>query len=313
MTPSPLEAPRVAVVTIVRGRHDHLRGQLWGLRRQTRVPDLHVVVAMDDPQVPGVLALEDTPWPTRVVPLAAPDGRLPLSAARNAGAAVAATQGATVLVVLDVDCIPAPGLVARYAEVVADLAGREPDRPVLACGEVRYLDAGTSRLGPGLRTWHALDRGSRVHPARPAVPAGVTRAEDERLFWSLSFATTPRSWTRLGGFDEGYLGYGGEDTDFGQRLRHADGAMFWVGGALAYHQHHESQSPPVRHVVDVVANANRFAARWGWWPMHGWLEELDDLGLVRREEGGTYVVTARGRQRAGVVPPSGGPATTGTA
>ena len=46
-----VEAPVVAVITIAHGRHDHLRGQIAGLAGGSRVPDLHVVAAMDDPEI----------------------------------------------------------------------------------------------------------------------------------------------------------------------------------------------------------------------------------------------------------------------
>ena len=39
---------RVAFITIVHGRHDHLERQFWGLASQPCRPDLVVVVAMDD-------------------------------------------------------------------------------------------------------------------------------------------------------------------------------------------------------------------------------------------------------------------------
>ena len=286
---------RVAVVTIIHGRHDHLLGQLWGLRRQTRPPDLHVVVAMDDPAVGHLLGQQDArPWSTLVVHVPAQDGRLPLAAARNAGVAAATARNAKVLVLLDVDCIPTRCLVERYATVLDGRGPGESDRPLVACGEVRYLDARTTAIPAEERTWPELELGSRRHPARPAVSTGEREIHDLRLFWSLSFATTAESWRCIGGFDEEYVGYGAEDTDFGQRLGAARGTALWLGGALAFHQHHETHSPPLRHVRDVVENANRFADRWGWWPMQGWLDEFEDQGLVRREDSGEYVLTTRG-------------------
>ena len=57
------------------------------------------------------------------------------------------------------------------------------------------------------------------HPARPRPAADDGPAADDlRLFWSLSFAVDAARLGRVGGFDEAYVGYGGEDTDFGQRL-----------------------------------------------------------------------------------------------
>ena len=92
---SPDATGRVAVVTLAHGRHDHLRGLLAGLRAGTRVPDVLVVVAMDDDVIPD-LARRHTPagTQTQVVSVARQDGRLPLAAARNAGARCAARAGA---------------------------------------------------------------------------------------------------------------------------------------------------------------------------------------------------------------------------
>ena len=290
--------PCVAVVTLVRGRHAHLRAQRWGMRRQLRAPDLHVVVAMDDPDVAAVLegevAAAAPPWTTRVVDVPLVDGRLPVAAARNAGVAEARAAGAEVLVLLDGDCIPSAGLVDRYAGVLSDRCRREVDRPVVACGEVRHLDAATTGLDAEARTWEALDAGSSPRPRRPATSARGRRGADLRAFWSLSFATTAAAWDRVGGFDEEFVGYGGEDIDFGQRLGAAHGTLLWLGGAVAYHQHHDGHGPPARYVRQVVENANRFAQRWGWWPMRGLLGELEDIGLVTRGRDGRYAVTAQG-------------------
>ena len=55
------------------------------------------------------------------------------------------------------------------------------------------------------------------------APGEVVPAQDYNLFWSLSFALTADTWRRIeaefGGFDEGFSGYGGEDTDFARQLR----------------------------------------------------------------------------------------------
>ncbi|RYJ06329.1 MAG: glycosyltransferase family 2 protein, partial [Actinomycetales bacterium] len=122
------------------------------------------------------------------------------------------------------------------------------------------------------------------------VVGSVEPSDDHRLFWSLSFAVTPATWDRIGGFDEAYVGYGGEDTDFGQRARSAGVPMAWVGGADAFHQHHPVSRPPVEHVQDVVRNAEVFARRWGWWPMEGWLEAFEERGLVARSGDGWALV-----------------------
>jgi hypothetical protein len=125
-------AARIALVTIVHGRHDHLSRLLWGLGRQTRPPDVLVVVAIDDDDVESAVR-EAAPAgrPAGRVPVLVPSigragGRLPLAAARNLGALTSAGAGATGVVVLDVDCIPSPRLVERYAAVMEHGDGRRP-------------------------------------------------------------------------------------------------------------------------------------------------------------------------------------------
>jgi GT2 family glycosyltransferase len=251
---------RTAVITIASGRHDHLRRQRAGLAAGARVPDRHVVVSMGDPELARVVGAP-------VVTLPAGD-RLPLAQARNTGAAHALAAGADLLVFLDVDCIPGSDLVARYEEVAADGA--------LLCGPVTYL--------PPARDYPLSDlpRMTDPHPGRPAPgPRECRRGGDHALFWSLSFATTAATWRTIGGFCEDYSGYGGEDTDYGQRARATDVDLWWVGGADAYHQHHPVQDPPVDHLDDIVANATLFHRRWGWWPMTGWLDAFAADGLLR--------------------------------
>ena len=269
MSPGTWALPRVATVTIVHGRHTHLRRQQESLARGSRVPDAVVVVAMGDPDLP-------VPADAHVVHLPADPDALPLAAARNAGARAALDLGCEVLVFLDVDCLAGRDLVTAYA----DTAGAHQD--TVWSGPVTYLPAGLDEAA--LARPELLDA---PHPARPDPAPGelLTGAEPD-LFWSLSFALHRRAWERAGGFHEGYSGYGGEDTDFAQGCVAAGVDLGWVGSARAYHQHHPTTSPPVQHLDDVLRNGALFASRWGRWPMLGWLEAFEERGLVRRVGGG---------------------------
>ena len=268
-------APATALLTLAHGRHHHLEGLLRGLAAGSVAPDLLVVAAMDDPEITSVVASHAPRGvPAEVLAVDAHRWGLPLATARNRAAEQAIAAGAELLVFLDVDCIPGRGLVERYRDV-ARLA--RPGSADVWSGAVHYLPPRTAGQAYGTEE---LAR-SRPHAARPVAPDdSFLRAEDLRLFWSLSFAITADTWHRLGGFDEGYDGYGGEDTDFAMQLARADGRLWWVGGAAAYHQHHDVESPPRRHLADIVRNSNRFAARWGWFPMEGWLTAFADEGLI---------------------------------
>ncbi|PSM38229.1 sugar transferase [Streptomyces dioscori] len=265
---------RTAVITLAAGRHGHLALQQAGLGGGTWVPEQYVVVAMGDPGLGAVVAGR-RPL-AAVVGCPVRDGKLPLARARNLGAVHALARGAELLVFLDVDCVPGARLLERYAEVA-----RESARPrSLLCGTVGYLPPPPDPVG-GYRLAD-LPALAEPHPARPAPGAGETwDGADHTLFWSLSFALTADTWHSVGGFCEEYEGYGGEDTDFGQRARAAGVRLTWVGGAPAFHQYHPTSSPPVGHLHDILRNSEIFHRRWGWWPMRGWLDEFAERGLIR--------------------------------
>lgn len=222
------------VITLVHGRHEHLLRQ-WRMLRTVAPEVSYVVIAMGDNAIAGLLRLD--PHAHVVEIPVTPDG-LPLAAARNLGVRTARQLGGEpeLLVILDVDCLPGPGLITRYAE-----AGRRaPDD--LLCGPVTYLPQGLLPETP-----EALAAATAPHPARPAPEAGdLERDGVHDLFWSLSFALTPATWDRIGGFCEEFTGYGGEDTDFAWRAKAAGVGLAWVGGADAYHQWHPVSTPADR-------------------------------------------------------------------
>ena len=272
--PAPTGAgPRVSVVTIVRGRLDHLLRQGWGLAAQDE-PDLEwVVVRMGGEDPSPVLAR--TGMRPVLVELDVADGEpLPLAAARNAGTAVA--RGRTV-VLLDVDAIPGPATARRYAEAAERTGG-------VVAGPVSYLPADAVRTSEDLE---GIAAAGTPHAARPVPADDELLAEDRwELLWTVSMGAPAELLRRAGGFDERYTGYGAEDTDMAMRLKATGAPLHWVGGAWAFHQHHGPAGTPDQHLDDVLRNAGVFFDRWGRWPMQGWLEAFADRGLVRRTADG---------------------------
>lgn len=252
----------VSVVTLAGGRPDHLRNLVTGLTRQTQLPVELIVAVMQD----SAYDLPAAPFPIRQMMIAG--GDLPLAAARNA-AAGAATGDA--LVFLDMDCIPTPTLVADYARRLGELDG-------LLMGEVMYLPGGATDGDWQSAAFEAI---AVRHSDRRGPPAdGIELCNDYRCFWSLNFAMRRATFLAVGGFHEGYRGYGGEDTDFGKVLDTAGVPIAWIRGGLAHHQYHPHHMPPVHHIDSVVRNAELFEARWGYRTMGHWLYAFRLMGLV---------------------------------
>lgn len=265
--------PAASVVTLVSGREGHLGALIRGLERSRRPPAELIVVRMNGWRP------ESPPWTDldlRFVDAARPGGKLPLAAARNAGARAARSES---LVFLDVDCIPSPSLSAAYGDGLAGFDG-------ILMGEVRYLPPGAGDRFRATGDFSGIEEAGTAHPVRETPPlAGVRRTTRYEVFWSLSFAVRRATFLeRVGGFDEGYAGYGAEDTDFAFRARRAGVPLGWVGGAAAFHQHHETCDPPLHHLEDIVANARLFRGLWGAWPMGGWLAAFARMGLVGWED-----------------------------
>ena len=125
-----------ALVTIVSGRHTHLRRQRDWVAAQSEPPITHVVVSMGDPGIRGVL--EQRPELLTDLVELPPAVELPLAAARNAGVARAEQLGADTVVLLDVDCLPHRDLMADYTRALERLA----DQRAVVSGRVQYLPEG---------------------------------------------------------------------------------------------------------------------------------------------------------------------------
>ena len=255
---------RIAVATFARGRERHLARQAHAVARLDPGAAAYVVVSLDaEPAAVQGATVVHRP--------AAPP--LPLAAARNAAIAAA---DADLVVCLDADCLPEPGMLAAL-----EAAAR-------ATGGARLLAGPVGRLGPlpagrDEPTRAELER-SRAGARLGQRPVPAAGGSSRSRTWSASGRSPSRSrrttHARIGGFDAGYAGYGAEDTDYAFRARAAGVGLRWVGGAWAHHQHHPVSDPPVEHLEDIVRNARRFRSRWGRWPMEGWLRAFADRGLV---------------------------------
>ena len=261
---------KVSVCTLAHGRDDHLRNLVRGLNHSKRPPGELVVAVMQD----RPYDLPATSFPIRQVML--PDAGICLAAARNEAAARASGD---LLVFLDVDCIPHPTLIADYAAVAGEQAG-------VFMGEVGYLPSGAT--GDGI-DYDRFEEAAVLHSERAGPPPGpLGPCRDYRCFWSLNFALLAKTFQELGGFDPRYVGYGGEDTDFGRKIGEAGVPLWWVRGAKAYHQYHPHHMPPVHHINSVIRNSAVFAEKWGEPTMQHWLRAFRLMGLIDRDGSGGW-------------------------
>ncbi|WP_116083897.1 galactosyltransferase-related protein [Tropicimonas sp. IMCC34011] len=258
----------VSVLTIARGRDAALANVVRGLCRQTVLPDELVIARMQD----APYELPDAPFPIRQIHVSGEE--LPLSNARNA-AARAATRDS--LVFLDADCIPAPDLVREYRSGIEAWSG-------ILMGEVMYLPSGA--LDGGI-DYAAFAAASEKHSDRRGPPEdGIDICNDYRCFWSLNFGLSRAAFELIGGFDERYSGYGGEDTDFGKTAVVAGLPIGWLKGGRVYHQYHAHHMPPIHHLHAVVRNALKFEEKWGYRTMGHWLYAFGLMGLLDEDESG---------------------------
>jgi len=274
---------RVGLATIQYGRRLHLARQVRAVGRLEAL-DRYVIVSMD-PEPPRVPGAEIVHRP------AVDDQALPLAAARNA--AIAELSDVDLVVMLDIDCIPDSGILDGYRNAIQTVGSRQ----ALLAGPVGYLDA----LDPCQLELSREDRRrARTNVKREHSQAGVRREPRAELFWSLSYAVCPEAHRRIGGFNEGYVGYGAEDTDYAFRARKRGADLWDVADAWAYHQPHPPASDGPSGVAAIVANINRFHRTWGIWPMPDWVQRSVVRGDAEWTSDGTLAPAAarRGEARA---------------
>ncbi|MGB6151344.1 MAG: glycosyltransferase [Pricia sp.] len=240
-------------------REKNLLNTLNGLRQQTRPPYEVIIVEMGD----GLELDDNYPFLLEVIDFNRSWDFIPLAAARNLGAECSRTEQ---LIFLDVDCIPA----STFCEKIFHASAT---KDALVMGSPRYLLRGDLAKGK-----KSLIDNSILHPLRPKIK-GLSEETCYELFWSLCFAMPKQQFEYVGGFDESYQGYGGEDTDFALEVKRT-GIPFYLSDAEVYHQQHPIYIPPLNHLEAIVKNSNIFYSKWKYWPMVDCLSEFAAMDYI---------------------------------
>ncbi|GAB3472050.1 glycosyltransferase [Kineococcus endophyticus] len=225
-------APLVSVVVPHYEAPHDLALLLTALELQTHPLDrLEVLVADDGSRD----APEPGPRPYAVRVLRQADEGFRAAAARNLGAASARGE---VLCFLDADTVPEPGYVAAVVRAVT--AGAD-----LVVGRRRHADL-SATAPDALRRWFGgqgpvpreFDEPTWLREAYERT-ADLADAGDDayRFVISAVLSTTRRLFEDVGGFEEAFSAYGGEDWEFAHRcwlrgaeFRHVPDAVAWHDG-----------------------------------------------------------------------------------
>jgi GT2 family glycosyltransferase len=300
-------SPRFPPVSVVVPYYDapqQLERALAGLALQ-RYPATRyeVIVADDGSPVPPVLPAflrEGDAVPVRRVHQ--PDQGFRAAAARNLGARAAEGE---ILCFLDADTVPTPGYLSDLIQLPAKL----PDAVV--AGRRRHADL-TRFSGPQVREWLT---GTGPAPAELPEPAwlrdtyrssgNLLRVDEHswRYVISAVMACTGALYRELGGFDESFTAYGGEDWELAHRAFNAGAVLAHVPAAVAWHD-----GPDFAGRGD--AEAREAAKRAENQALARLIPEPDTRGKAPVPDGGYRVVDVVVRGAAGALGP--GPELNGT-
>lgn len=250
-----------SVVTLVKGRKKQLENMLESIKQSTIIPSEVVIVWMEEETRNSHVKDEDL----NIKQLYLENGELPLAKARNLGFENTTQER---VIFLDVDCICSPTLLEGLLNGLKD--------KTITSAYARYLP-----YIPVSGSYTQIEQDALSHPKRAHLAANTPLPH--KKFWSLVFALRKDDFYVIGGFDEEFTGYGGEDTDFAERFnkQHFD---FILIDDEVLHQYHFKYSPPLNYLEAIVENANLFNQKHGYFPMYSWLQEFCKRSYVTFDE-----------------------------
>lgn len=234
---------RFSVVIPTFERRETVLRTVAALGRQAE-RDFETIVVVDGSRDGTAAALEALApsFPLRVLELPNQGA----GAARNAGAELAAGE---VLLTLDDDMEADPRMLAEHdrchrdgADVVLGDLPVHPDSP------------------PGMLSW-GVGEWARLRSERLSRPGAEVRLED-LLTGQLSISR--QAYDAIGGFDAGFTRdglFGGEDIDFGYRLREAGYKIVFAPGAISYQYYDVSPARYLRRAREAGRSDEELARK----------------------------------------------------
>lgn len=221
---APEALPMVSVIVAHYDQPGELARTLHALHAQDYPRELLEIVVADDGSAGSISV------PEGVILVRQEDQGFRLAAARNLG--VRASSG-EVLCFLDADTVPEPGYVraltrlpALLPEAVtvgrrrhADFSGIAPDAPVVEAAAGRELAEPSWLTDEYARTGDLRDADDRSY----------------RFIIGAVIACTRLHFDEVGGFDESFTSYGGEDWEWAHRMWQAGAVFAHVPSAVAWH------------------------------------------------------------------------------
>lgn len=250
---------KTSVLTVYSGRHKHLLAQYSALIRGSELPDEWIIVAMGEHPI----AFDDPPFPIHTLELSVTSAGRPMATARNR--AVARSSG-DIMIFLEIGSLPQRDFVREFKhEIRAN---------VISVASITHLPPGacdTSWLSQPF-AWRSPSDSQSDHQNQQ-------QPNQSDSFSAICFGLVKETYEKVGGFDERYLGYGGEELDFALRAVKSGTTINHSAVGVLHHQE-EAFRVPLRHLKSIVRNSKLFRQTWGHWPREDWLDHFEQMGFI---------------------------------
>ena len=235
------------------------------LDEQDAGPDTFEIVVVDAGSTDGTPSALSS-WPSRRPFRSVAIGPAAAARARNAGAAAAVGQ---TLIFLDDDMLPDPGFISAHLEA----AGQFPGAVVVGACPVVGARRPFSRM---IARWYAGQFDAMSAAATTGLPLTAFQVFTGNLM-------VPRAvFEGIGGFDERFEVYGGEDTDFGVRLVVAGIPLRYAPSAVAEHRFGASWPVWIKRVRALASSTILLAEKHPQWAREFPAGQTEPSSVLRR-------------------------------